>query len=91
MEQWKSQKQIDNEKDELIKDLKRQLTEANQALQLRQCAVSGWLPITRDELINALDDKRISTISNLHPDIYYLSRKETADHLLDVYVIQKRQ
>lgn len=66
-------------------------TETKQTLQLLQPNVSGWLPITRDELINALNDKRITTISNLHPDIYYLSKKETADHLLNVYLIQKRQ
>ena len=39
METWKSQKQIDNEKDELIKELKKTITELNQALQLQQTGV----------------------------------------------------
>jgi len=59
---------------------------------LRQPHVSGSLPlVSRDELIRLLEDKRICHFSNLHPDIYYLSRKDTADELLDKYVIQKRQ
>lgn len=68
------------------------LADNAQALQLLQPDVSGSLPfITRDELMKSLDDKRITVIGNLHPDIYYLSKKETAEHLLDVYIIQKRQ
>ena len=39
METWKSQKQIDNEKDELVKELKKTITELNQALQLQQTGV----------------------------------------------------
>jgi len=54
--------------------------------------VSGALPpVSREELISSLEDKRICKRSNLPVDIYYLSRKETADYLMDNYVIAKRQ
>lgn len=36
MEKWKSKKQIDNEKDELIKELKKTIIEKDQTLQLLQ-------------------------------------------------------
>ena len=59
---------------------------------LKQCNVSGSLPlVSREELISSLDDKRICKMSDLPADIYYLSRKETADYLMDNYVITKRQ
>jgi hypothetical protein len=62
----------------------------NQAL--RQPPDSGSLPlVSRDELISSLEDKRLCNMSNLPADIYYLSRKETADYLMDNYVITKRQ
>lgn len=54
--------------------------------------VSGSLPlVSREELISLLEDKRICKMSNLPADIYYLSRKETADYLIDNFVITKRQ
>ncbi len=63
-----------------------------QVLALRQPLVSGSLPlVSRDELISSLEDKRLCNMSNLPADIYYLSRKETADYLMDNYVITKRQ
>jgi hypothetical protein len=66
------------------------IEELNQAL--RQPLVSGSLPlVSRDELISSLEDKRLCNMSNLPADIYYLSRKETADYLMDNYVITKRQ
>jgi len=36
MEKWKSDKQINNEKDELIKELRKTIAEKDQALQLLQ-------------------------------------------------------
>lgn len=47
-------------------------------------------PVSIDELIIALDDKRICQNSNLPAELYYLSCKETAEHLLDNYIIQKK-
>jgi|LakMenEpi03Aug12_release.lakeMendotaPanAssembly.Ray.scaffolds.fasta_scaffold205985_1 hypothetical protein len=40
MEKWKSDKQINNEKDELIKELRKTIAEKDQALQLLQPDVS---------------------------------------------------
>jgi primosomal protein N' len=39
METWKSEKQISNEKDELIKELRKTIAEKEQALQLLQANV----------------------------------------------------
>lgn len=54
--------------------------------------VSGSLPQpTIEQIVEDLDDKRICKFSDLPADMYYLSRKHTAEYLLDKYIIVKRQ
>lgn len=47
--------------------------------------------VTIDELIAALEDKRILKFNySLSPDMYYLSRKQIAEDLLDRYIITRK-
>jgi len=64
--------------------------EVKDFVDYQQPDVAVSLPVGRDELISLLEDKRFY-MSNLPTDIYYLSLKETADCLLDNYIIKKRQ
>lgn len=43
--------------------------------------------ITIEQLAEELNDKRVPEFSNIQPDIWYLSRKHTAEYLLDKYDI----
>lgn len=43
--------------------------------------------ITQELLIDELEDKRIIKLSDLPEDIYYLHRKQTAEYLLDKFII----
>jgi hypothetical protein len=44
----------------------------------------------RDELTEDLKDVRLIELLRVDEDMYYLSRKETADHLMDKYKLIKK-
>jgi len=82
--------QVNDAMSEEEKEMIIRIAQSEQKLNIAN--VSGSLPlVSRDELISSLEDKRLCNMSNLPADIYYLSRKETADYLMDNYVITKRQ
>lgn len=71
---------IENEK---LKKTNKELTE-----QLR-LGVVGISCVKEKKLIEELDDKRIVGVK-LTDDMWYYSRKETAQHLLDKYEIKPK-